>query len=79
MMGAVFATAAMVAGATPPVSRVDPHSFYWQMAGSKTSTSNSGFSFYTHIFSLFDESLGGLPDDMQMGLGGTWLTPTNVE
>jgi hypothetical protein len=56
-------------------SVVHPASFYWQMAGAATSTATSGFSFYTRIFSLFDEAN---PLDMQMGMGGTWLTPTNI-
>lgn len=56
-------------------SVVHPASFYWQMAGAATSTASSGFSFYTRIFSLFDEAN---PLDMQMGMGGTWLTPTNI-
>ena len=72
----IYVTAAR--GFSPPVEIVHPHSFYWQMAGAKTSTSTAGFSFYTRIFSLFDESLGGLPANMQMGMGGTWLTPTNI-
>ena len=45
------------------------------MAGAATSTASAGFSFYTRIFSLFEEAN---PLDMQMGMGGTWLTPTNI-
>ena len=45
------------------------------MAGAGTSESTAGFSFYTRIFSLFDEPN---PLAMQMGMGGTWLTPTNI-
>ena len=60
------------------ISTVHPSSFYWNMDGARTSSAGAGFSFYSHIFSLFSESVGGLPDQMQMGLGGTWLTPTNI-
>ena len=68
----------LLQGAAGSIDTTHPHSFYWQMAGASTSTSEAGFSFYTRIFSLFDPSLGGLPDGMQMGMGGTWLTPTNI-
>ena len=63
---------------TTTVDTVHPHSFYWNMAGASTSTAEAGFSFYTRIFSLFSPSVGGLPEGMQMGMGGTWLTPTNI-
>ena len=74
----------LAGGALPaasPGGRIDtvhPHSFYWHMAGASTSTAEAGFSFFTRIFSLFDPKVGGVPAGMQMGLGGTWLTPTNI-
>eukprot|EP01052_Picozoa_sp_SAG31_P060462 SAG31_NODE_19635_length_596_cov_0.726358_1_plen_84_part_10 len=49
--------------------QVHPDSFYWGMKTSGPSEAVAGFSFYTRIFSLFDE---GIPLDMQMGMGGTW-------
>ena len=63
--------------ATSPLSQraVLPLTSDWQMAGAAMSTASSGFSFYTRIFSLFEEAN---PLDMQMGMGGTWLTPTNI-
>ena len=67
----------MGTGTMNAVDTVHPSSFYWQMPGISTSTASAGFSFYTRIFSLFEEDIG-LPDQMQMGMGGTWLTPTNI-
>ena len=76
-VAATAATAAVLCGAEEggAPSTVHPASFYWQMAGAATSSAPAGFSFYTRIFSLFDEAN---PLDMQMGMGGTWLTPTNI-
>lgn len=72
---ALLACTSIAAETDESPSIVHPASFYWQMAGAATSTASSGFSFYTRIFSLFDEAN---PLDMQMGMGGTWLTPTNI-
>lgn len=54
---------------------VHPDSFYWGMKTDGRNEAVAGFSFYTRIFSLFEE---GIALDMQMGMGGTWLTPTNI-
>jgi len=50
-------------------------SFYWGMPSTSGTSSTAGFSWYTRIFSLFQE---GKPLPMQMGMGGTWLTATNI-
>eukprot|EP01047_Picozoa_sp_COSAG01_P012343 COSAG01_NODE_554_length_15534_cov_101.167541_4_plen_567_part_00 len=69
------AAAVSVATAGQPTI-VHPASNYWQMAGAGRSEATAGFSFFTRIFSLFEEGIA--LDNMQMGMGGTWLTPTNI-
>ena len=58
---------------TPPV-QVAGGSWHWGMSMS-TTQSDAGFSWYTNTFALWQE---GHPLWMQMGMGGTWLTPANV-
>ena len=47
--------------------------FYWQMPGGGMSQSEAGFSWYTRVFSLWQES-HPVPADFQMGMGGTCKT-----
>eukprot|EP00759_Apiculatamorpha_spiralis_P036572 PhF_6_TR3672/c0_g1_i1/m.5180 len=57
------------------VETVNPDSFFWR-ASAVTSISQAGFSWYTHIHPMFSN---GLPDGMQVGLGGTWLSPYGID
>ena len=46
--------------------------FYWLMPGGGGSQSEAGFSWYTRVFSLWQEG-HPVPGDFQMGMGGTWI------
>lgn len=59
--------------ADPVENTVNP--FYWSMSAGSTDAA-AGFSWYTNIFELFKE---GYPLQMQMGLGGTWLTGLDID
>eukprot|EP01062_Namystynia_karyoxenos_P041340 TRINITY_DN3012_c0_g1_i1.p1 TRINITY_DN3012_c0_g1~~TRINITY_DN3012_c0_g1_i1.p1 ORF type:complete len:779 (+),score=206.78 TRINITY_DN3012_c0_g1_i1:113-2449(+) len=60
-------------GAQP--QKLKPDSFFWHMDIQGKSIGR-GFSWYTRIFSLFQE---GHPMNVQMGMGGTWLAAEGLQ
>ena len=69
---AAAATSAVTVEASAGAPVETTSTFYWLMPGGSGSQSEAGFSWYTRVFSLWQEG-HPVPGDFQMGMGGTWI------